>query len=338
MDAIIQKWIKLEADKSQHTGYIRLREKSVLSCSFYLAVEKPSNSRAILLEVNSSSINCGIVFPKSVAIEVFKSAITPRSNGVVRIILKLIDSRYLDIFSVLVSDIIDHIKQHKDEKIAVIEFISRITRWQAFLRKYSFDGLNDNAQIGLYGELWFLNEYILNNIAANSAVNSWEGSDGSNQDFQLVTCAIEVKTTATEPHKVIPISSIHQLDETGIEKLLLFHLAIDVHRSGVQSLPELIFSIRNNIEAQDSNALLEFNDKLTESGYLDVHKNNYSHRKYTVRSSRFLEVHEDFPRILENDLKPGVGDVRYSLTLDSCLRFSIENAKVKEIIKESFSA
>ena len=64
--------------------------------------------------------------------------------------------------------------------------------------------------------------------------------------------------------------------------------------------------------------LLLFRDKLLRYGYLDQHSDRYSDVAYVIREVMTFKVEEGFPRIIENDLVPGVGSVRYRLALSAC--------------------
>ena len=52
-----------------------------------------------------------------------------------------------------------------------------------------------------------------------------------------------------------------------------------------------------------------------ESGYFEMHKPFYDELGYTVRQENIYSVTGDFPRITEQQIPKGVGDVRYSIVL-----------------------
>lgn len=324
MEDLNRIWSELEHDGTQNQGYLRLRVRPSSHCGLFLAVEKSSNNRALLLEVPATAIPSKIEYPQSSGFKVTPVSITPGPSGEVRLVLAIGDNKYLDIFSVLVGDIIDHVAIQPDQSSSVRELMSRLIRWQEFLRRHPADGLGDLAQHGLYGELWFLRNIAVPRIGAAEAVRAWVGALRANQDFQLHRCAVEVKTTSAEPHQIIQITNVRQLDDTGIECLLLFHISLDIRLGGTQSLPELVHEIRASLETQDPSALPLFNERLIDAGYLDIHEGRYQEPKYAVRNSNFFRVCQGFPRILEGELSPGVGDVRYSIALASCMPFKVD--------------
>jgi len=338
MEDIETIWSELEHDKSKSEGYLRLRVRPSSRCELFLAVNKPENNRALLLEVPANIIPAKIEYPQSNGFSVKPVPITHGRTGDVRLILSITDNRYLDIFSVLVGDVIDHVASQTDRQSGIKEFIARLIRWQDFLRRHTPEGLGEQAQQGLYGELWFLRHFMLLNMDHLGAISSWVGPLRANQDFQLDRCAVEVKTTSAGSHQVLQITNIRQLDNTGIEVLLLFHVSLDVRLGGPQSLAELIHEIRTLLENQDMKALSLFNERLIDTGYLDVHESRYEKTKYAIRNHNFFMTNQGFPRILESELQTGIGDVHYSVALSSCMPFKIDEANAIKYITGDFDA
>jgi hypothetical protein len=65
---------------------------------------------------------------------------------------------------------------------------------------------------------------------------------------------------------------------------------------------------------------------LLEAGYLDEQAHLYS-RGYVLRSFHAFEVKEGFPRLLEEDLPTGVGEVSYSIDLAMAKPYEVPTAK-----------
>jgi hypothetical protein len=68
-----------------------------------------------------------------------------------------------------------------------------------------------------------------------------------------------------------------------------------------------------------------FKLKLLESGYYDIHKPLYDERGYTIRQENLYRVSGNFPRITENQIPIGVGDVRYSIVLSESEEWRISH-------------
>ena len=103
-----------------------------------------------------------------------------------------------------------------------------------------------------------------------------------------------------------------QLDDTGVDILLLAHLSLDERRGGSgESLNHLVDAIHATLDAATS-AL--FRDRLTRVGYLSGQRDLYDEPRYTVREVRWWWVRDGFPRIVEADLRVGVGRCSYSIS------------------------
>lgn len=152
-------------------------------------------------------------------------------------------------------------------------------------------------------------------------------SKGTQQDFQFFGCAVEVKTTSAKQHQKLAIASERQLDDTGAGAIVLLHLSLDVRQGQGETLPEMIASVRSLV-AGDAIARDELENLLFEIGYLDIHATRYENSGYTIREHNYFKIGADFPKIIESDLRNGVGDVRYTISVSECKRFSIPESEV----------
>jgi hypothetical protein len=98
-----------------------------------------------------------------------------------------------------------------------------------------------------------------------------------------------------------------------------------------ETLPEIIATVRS-IVASDAIAKDELENLLFEVGYLDIHATRYENIGYTIREHNYFDVETDFPKIIESDLRNGVGDVRYTISVAECKRFSIPESEVVALI------
>ena len=205
-------------------------------------------------------------------------------------------------------------------------FLGQLARWQKFLSA-SFDGLSEEAQRGLWGELHFLREHLLPTIGA-AAVNSWKGGERAHQDFQFESSAVEVKTTLAKQPQVVRITSERQLDDSAWDSLFLNVIALDVRDGSGETLPGIVASLRGKL-ATDAAALEQFEDELLMVGYLDAHVARYADRGYTVRAVGFFRVGPKFPSLVEADMPAGVGDANYALSVAACEPFRVKPDEVE---------
>jgi hypothetical protein len=89
-----------------------------------------------------------------------------------------------------------------------------------------------------------------------------------------------------------------------------------------ETLPAIIDQIRNQIEIKNG-PVNEFEVQLFAAGYIDKHRIKYENRGYTDRDIHIFLVKNQFPCIVERDLKNGVGDVHYTIDLSSCVSFEV---------------
>jgi len=155
----------------------------------------------------------------------------------------------------------------------------------------------------------------------------WTGSKGTQQDFQFSGCAVEVKTTSAKQHQKLAIASERQLDDTGAGAIVLLHLSLDVRQGQGETLPGIVSSMRSLV-VENAIARDELENLLFEVGYLDIHATRYENIGYTIREHNYFKVGADFPKIIESDLRNGVGDVRYTISVAECKRFSIPESEI----------
>jgi hypothetical protein len=321
-------WQLLEASVSeQTTRYVMRRVEPQSVCSLFLAVAKPSNQH--ILQIKFATVPTTMMgnIPSARGIEVTIHHDEEVKNGVT-LQLALKERRFDNIFDALINDVIGVIANAKSETTAIAAFISRLRHWQRFLEQVGPDGLSREAQQGLYGELWFLRERLIPLVEPYPALLAWAGPSGAHQDFLLKSCAIEVKTTGTKEPQQLIIQSERQLDDTGLAALFLLHLSIDARESVGESLIMIVDTLRALLKA-DIAALELYEDRLLEVGFLQSQSPQYERIGYNVRKASLFQVKDAFPRIVEADLKPGVGSVRYSIAASECRHFTVTEDEFK---------
>lgn len=325
-------WKRLEAGAAgPGGGYLSLRIQPEAAADLILAVEKPSNTRLLLLRASSLSRSSGDDLPRAEGFEVRRGFETLDGRKHFYLAVRLTHPRFADVFTTLVDDVVAHVVRATGEVAAVRALVDRLERWQAFLKKHTAEGLDEASQQGLYGELCFLCRYAIPRLGARASVAVWKGPCGANQDFQLPAAAVEVKTATGKQHQKLSISNERQLDHAGVGLLLVFHLSLDVRQGGGEMLPARVATTRELV-ASDAVAAAELENLLFESGYLDCHAATYAVRGYTVRESNFFEVRDGFPRIVESDLRKGVGDVRYTVSVAECKNYLFPETRVHQLL------
>jgi hypothetical protein len=216
------------------------------------------------------------------------------------------------VYAALIEDLWSHIADLGDWPGVANELRQRLARWDDFFANVGAQGLSLGAQRGLFGELWFLSEQLVPVTGALRAVDGWVGQRQAHQDFQLQEAAIEIKTSTAKQLIEIRIASERQLDDRGLPPLYLTVLLLTELEAGGEALPERVGKVREL--ASQAGVASSFEEKLREAGYVDEQAEMYR-RGYVVRSFHAFAVGNGFPRLLEEDLPNGVGDVSYSIDL-----------------------
>jgi Putative PD-(D/E)XK family member, (DUF4420) len=330
--SISELWSELERNIQQdRSGYVTRRVRADSLCDLRIAVVEPQGTRTLLLKVRRTVAEVIREYPKSEGFQVQLVQLPNDSQDYVTLQLALTQNRYSDIFTALVDDVITGVAEKTTEETGLEEFIVRLRRWQAFLRINQPEGLSEIAQQGLYGELWFLRQLVLPHLGLLKGLRCWTGSKGTQQDFQFSRCAVEVKTTSAKQHQKLAIASERQLDDTGAGAVVLLHLSLDVRQGQGETLPGIVASVRSLV-AGDVIARDELENILFETGYLDIHATRYENVGYTIREHNYFRVGADFPKIIESDLRKGVGDVRYTISVAECKHFSLSELEVVTLV------
>ena len=316
--------LELRAGGTARQDILTLRVLQESAFDFFLGVQVPDNTRMLLIRIGRENVINQWSLPRSKGFEVRQTILLEDRGHYATIQLILNDRRYQDIFSRLTEDVASSCSREPSEKAMLQALFQRLTMWQQFLDQYGAEGLTPIAQRGLYGELRFLQDYLIPAVGAGQAVPAWTGPRKAQQDFQISGIAIEVKTGTGKQHQKVPIASEQQLDDTGLDVLYLYHLSLREVRDGGGTLPGIIDDIRDELSG-DPVTSTRFEDLLILAGYLDEHRDRYEDTGYADRIGQTFYVREGFPRITERALVNGVGDVQYSVSLSACAAFVVDD-------------
>jgi hypothetical protein len=313
-------WDRLRTQGDLNGGYVRLRIPTVTACALYASKNVDSGASALVLEVATSSLPGDMDLPRSTGFVVSAAVLSPGRGGRTRLILELADARYGDVFRSLCADLADRMAAATEESAAVRVLVSRLARWQSFLRAHGPEGLSLQVRRGLAGELCFLRDELLPRIGEAGA-ESWMGWSGANHDFQLPGSSIEIKTTvANTPHS-FRVSNVGQLDDTSTPALHLCLTAINESENSGETLPEIVESVRQLLGAHAAD---ELDDRLLQTGLIPAHFHLYAVPRYGIRWRTLYRVVDGFPRLLASALPLGVEDLEYAVSVAACAPFVVD--------------
>jgi hypothetical protein len=238
-----------------------------------------------------------------------------QAAGLIR--LSLINPTYKDVFLVLVDDIVDWVERNPGVVSGSHAAIQRLRRWERLLQASS-RGLSLSAQKGLIGELRVLG-FLIDAIGAQDALDGWKGPIGGQRDFEIGGVAVEVKATSSGGLLTAKISSERQLETEHLDRLYLWCVELESNENG-STLGDAVDAAIEKLRST-AGLLEELRDRLLSVGYQDEMRDQYVTR-FVVRGDHVYAIEEDFPRITSSDVPEAVFDVRYSLDLEACERFS----------------
>ena len=244
-------------------------------------------------------------------------------------VLGLKERSQVEIFETLCRDVVTAGEAGVTRNDALLRALQRTRRWHYLLRGGRIGGLTVEEQRGLIGELAFLRE-LVSGFGPETAIEAWAGPNGSVKDFELIGACVEVKTRRAAAKPLIAVSSEDQLADVAGSQLFLRVVNVEsaVLPEG-QSLHDHVQMTAELFE-QEGGAFDAWEETLYSTGY-DA-ENSYDDRRWLLGATTIYEVIDGFPRI-SVPLLPGVESVQYSVSLDACERFKLDDDLIDAIRK-----
>ncbi|MCC2596086.1 PD-(D/E)XK motif protein [Pusillimonas sp. MFBS29] len=296
-------------------------------CRFLAGRHFPGNEESLLVGFTTMRVLPAINLPQGRGFHVGKVSLSGREADRTWVALSREDSGSLELFTMMATDVITTIQRYpkvNEERIFDL-FLSRIRAWQNFMRENRDHMLSPEAEVGLYGELYFLQSLIMAGLPANTAVEGWEGPLDGIQDFSFGTGAIEVKSTVAMGTFPAKIGSLEQLDDSLIRPIFLAGIRLELSAYG-ETLPERAASVHNCLRG-DSAAQSMLEDKLLRAGLLPGAEDRYT-RKFNHLDTRLLLITEGFPRLTRGNIANEIRRAHYEIDLDLISSQNIDMSSV----------
>lgn len=285
-----------------------------------ISYKVPEGSREILVHVGEDWKPLDLEVPTWRGMKFKMLELDAPSRGAKHIGFSLTSQDHSQVFEIVCEDLIRCLEDCTDAASRRMELWAFLLRWSEFFKKCDPEGLSSSFQRGLLGEIWWLKLLVDSGMDALGALEAWKGCERAFHDFDFGGRVTEVKTTMTKEPRKVWINNERQLDDRGLGSLHLFVLTLQKQQGGGISLPELINKLRSSLRTgRQASLLLE--RKLVKAGYLDMHAQNYE-ATYIRKAEELFCVRNGFPRIIR--LPGGAGDLRYSLTLSACTKFTVD--------------
>ncbi len=235
----------------------------------------------------------------------------------------LIDDKYKEIFFKFCEDIIETTR-NIDNKCDVIDFI--LMRWNMwrFAFKNNNKSLTENEIKGLIGEILFLKNVMIPQFGIERSINSWQGPLNYHKDYEINDKWYEIKTIS-DNSLIVKITSIQQLDNNEDKKGELVVITLsntNKENDNYITISNVIASVDKEIDNMDLKRI--FWGKLNNLGY--VYEEEYENYIYKLEKiCRYDVLNEHFPRITSANLKKGIVNVSYEISINE-----LENFLLKE--------
>ena len=218
----------------------------------------------------------------------------------------------LSVFCTFGEDLISCVYDEIDEYIALTKLRVRFNTWLALFKK-TRTPLSPEKAKGLFGELYFINEFMIKKYGIVSSINCWSGPEMFSKDFSIDTTWYEIKTINTGS-ATIKISSIQQLSSDLDGHLVVIKVeemsdSFDGEKSSINKLCQLIMSKIDDAETKD-----QFLNKLSGAGYDFC--DDIGNKNYQVHGVVCYCVNNAFPALREKDIQTDViNNVSYEIIL-----------------------
>jgi len=326
MTKIEKIWTDLESDSSFQHGLLLKRLSSKVKPDIYVALKALGRHRCIAVKkrIITQHEEVANIKIRQITIETYTEGNNPDRNF---LLILLLNNEHKDIFSTLCEDLIHAVEETIDENELIGQLLSRLEKWQMLFDRLSQQGLSKSAQVGLYGELYFLQNILMHTKQAEYCIKAWVGPEMAVQDFQFAEQAVEVKTTHGKNHQKIHIASERQLDTAIIPYIYLYHISLDIRSNVGDTLNQITDRLKDRL-ATNPFASNAFCLKLLEAGYFDIHAHFYEEFGYSIRQLNVYKITDDFPKITESSVPYGVGDVHYTIIARNEKRWSISEKEL----------
>ncbi len=247
-----------------------------------------------------------------------RELVVPGNQGSTYLVIECRDPAGFPVLDLVGVDIAQELARGNRQPTEITRRV--LAKWRRFWGQLPRSLLSREEQLGLFGELWFLQLWLQPRIGLQEALQRWRGPFGARHDFEWTGRSVEVKATTSSRGRIHRIHGIDQLFPPDQGDLLLFSMRLREEAGATNSLPALVARIRGELQA-DPDALGRYETALLQAGYSFVHEEEYSKIHLRVIEERLFAVRDDFPRLtpesFSGGLPQGVERVEYEINLGS---------------------
>lgn len=220
-------------------------------------------------------------------------------------------------------DLFDISVSASDEKTCLKSIVNQISSWKRMFSNRT-KLLSEQETMGLFGELYFLSNYIFKKFGLEEGLKAWSGPLGLSKDFAKGLDWWEVKTSKATAVSV-SIHSHEQLlsQNPGYLVIIKVEPMSEAFQNGIANINDLFDSIR--LKVKDYPELLEiFFDRIRKARYWPDER--YGQFRYQVVDISFYLVDSDFPRLPSPTFYgTAVSKISYDLIINSLSKYKVQN-------------
>jgi len=257
--------------------------------------------------------------PKLESTKTLKISQGAESDNVYWTCFDLMQNEAKKVYFTFCSTLIDAVTGVMVEKEALHSMKKRYIVWKTMFRREIKVKPSMEVLQGLFGELYFLSNYMIPFYGVERSISAWSGPDNKSKDYAIDTTWYEIKTigaNATEVH----ISSLTQLSSENEGYLVIIRVEpmSDEFNNGKSSIGDLLTLILASITDEVTEST--FLGKLSAFGF-DSSDCSFN-AKFDVKSYGRYLVNDEFPRLTEKDIKhPELSNVQYSLNVGALKKY-----------------
>lgn len=237
------------------------------------------------------------------------------SEGVFWTCFDLLQSDAKIVFYAFCENIVESVINTKNEQDALLALRKRYITWKNLFKNKTEQKLSKEAIQGLFGELYFLKNYMLDKYSSEEAINSWSGIDSKSKDFSIGSTWYEIKTIGSNVSE-LHISSLAQLSSSLDGHIV--SIKVEAMSNSYNQPDSDICSLVNTIVSLLNNEIIEEMFLQKVSGMIGNVCDENLAAKFAVKNVDFYLVDNNFPRLTEeNKVFAEIGNVQYSLIINA---------------------
>ncbi|MGD6900453.1 PD-(D/E)XK motif protein [Bacillus infantis] len=247
------------------------------------------------------------------------------------LVIRQEDEQSPEIFDVVLQNLAEHLIAEKEDSLFSTVY-KVLDRWRTFFLRGGFKRLSDEQQRGLFGELWFINEWLDKHPGQPPLIiEQWEGPTKGRIDFKGSRCGLEIKTVIDKLSKTIKISNENQLKlNDAVSSIYLYVCFLEQSRTHGMSLQDLARDVRAKLAERSERIALIYSDLMTDLGFREE---EYGDTLFFVEKTEVYEAGEDFPRLLKEHLPKGISHVSYNIDLTHCSEYEIDPDDIYQMFR-----